>query len=146
MIRYAQVSDIPDIIRMSKVFYAMTHYPEFAPYDEETAERLSTLLIENHILFVAEAEGKVIGMVGGMLLPWLFNSSVITGHEIIWWVDREYQKTGLGIELLKALESEVAARGASRLQMAHFVHMPYSASIYESLGYKHTESIYLKEV
>lgn len=145
MIRYAERDDIPAIIEMGAEFYATTNYAEFADYAPESIEGLAIMLIETGVLLVAESEGKLVGMAGLVIAPFLFNHSLHSAHEVMWWVSPESRSTGAGIALLRAIEPACREAGAVMIQMIHLSNSPpAAAAAYERAGYIHTESSYSK--
>ena len=145
MIRPATNADLSRIVEMSRLFYGTTSYAEWADFDEETVSSLAQLLIDEHVMLVAEVDGKVYGMVGLLVAPHLFNSGVKVACEIVWWVDPDSQGAGVGKALLQAVEGACAAKGAAAIQMVHLsTSPPQAALIYERMGFRHTESSYTK--
>ncbi len=142
----ASESDTPVLLRMSEQFYPMTEYNLFAPFDTVTITNLINSLRDDHVLLVIKVDEQVVGFAGAYVLPWLFNSSVKTGHEVIFWVDPEYRGGQLGLKLMVALEVAVKDAGAVTLQMVHFVHIRGAEKIYQALGYTHTEDNYIKRI
>lgn len=147
MIRPATSADVPRIVEMSRLFYATTTYSEWASFNEETVANLATMLLEEHVMLVAEADGKVYGMVGLFVAPHLFNADVKAACEVVWWVEPESQGAGVGKALLQAVEPACHAKGAVAIQMVHLCSSPPQAAvIYERMGFNHTESSYTKLV
>lgn len=146
-IRPASESDIPRLLEMGEKFYQTTHYPEnVAPYDAETVEALIGMMRDG-VMLVAEVEGEVVGMVGLVVVPHLFNRNYKTACEIVWWVEPEHRGGGIAMQLMNAIEPAAKDKGAVGIQMALLSSSPpVAAAIYERLGYTHTESSYFKRI
>lgn len=147
MIRPATSADVPRIVEMSRLFYASTSYAEWADFNEETVANLATSLLNDHVMLVAEVDGKVYGMVGLFVAPHMFNVDVKAAYEVVWWVEPESQGAGVGKALLQAIEPACREKGAVAIQMVHLSSSPPAAAlIYERMGFRHTESSYTRVV
>lgn len=147
MIRPATNADVARIVEMSRLFYATTSYAEWADFHEETVENLAITLLNDHVMLVAEVDGKVYGMVGLFVAPHMFNVTVKAAYEVVWWVEPEAQGAGVGKALLQAVEPACAEKGAVAIQMVHLSSSPPQAAvIYERMGFGHTESSYTKRL
>lgn len=146
-IRKGTLADVPEIVRMSAAFYPTTHYAQWCDMDEDTVADLATNLIENHIFLVAESEGRLVGMVGIFLAPFLFNRHACFGVEVVWWVDPAARGSHVAASLLQAIEHPARDAGADRIQMVHMPNSPpQAAALYERLGYSRSEVSYTKEI
>jgi GNAT superfamily N-acetyltransferase len=149
MIRQATESDLRRIVEMSERFYPHTSYWLYSkiPFSAEGAAMVGMSLIERGIMNVAEIDGKVIGMIGVIFTPFVFNTAYIHAGEIIWWVEPEYWSTGIGEHLLESIEEECKATGATHIQMIDLPNSTLSAAkLYEKHGYILTERCYTKKV
>lgn len=144
-VRNATLADVPAIVDMSERFYETTSYSRWAAFDPNTVEALATNLVENHLMLVADDGGKVVGMVGLFVAPFMFNANVMAAYEVVWWVSPDDQGKGAGKALLAAIEPACLAKGCKAIQMVHLASSPpQAAAIYERMGYAHTESSYTK--
>lgn len=102
------------------------------------------LFISNPLLvaFVAEENGKIIGMIAGLIGSKLFASSR-TLQEIGWFVSKENRRCG--ISLLKRFEEEAKALDCEDILMGGFMG-DRSCVVYEKFGYKEFQRQYLKKV
>ena len=147
MIRPATNDDVARIVEMSRLFYASTSYAEWADFNAETVANLATSLLNDHVMLVAEVDGKVYGMVGLFVAPHMFNVDVKAAYEVVWWVEPESQGAGVGKALLQAIEPACREKGAVAIQMVHLATSPPQAAlIYERMGFRHTESSYTRVV
>lgn len=147
-IRRATHADLPEILRMSRAFYATTEYAPLVPFDPATVEKLATIIIDSHLYLVAENEdGRVIGMVGMMYAPFSFNEAHKMCAEVVWYVDPAEQRNGVGALLLDAIEPEGKKDGASVFQMFILATSPaFAGEAYVRRGYVPAGNSYLKVV
>lgn len=147
-IRNAEAGDIPAIVGMGADFYPHTPYAAAGiPFCPDTVEAIARLMQQSGILLVADNGGRLVGMVGLVLAPFMFNAEFRTAHEVMWWCDPAAQGAGVGKALLAAVEPAARAAGAFSVQMLHLVNSPpQAAALYERLGYAHTETCYTKRV
>lgn len=146
-IRKATLADVPEIVRMSAAFYPTTHYAQWCDMDEASVTGLATGLIENDVFFVAESDGALVGMVGVMLVPFLFSRDHLFATEIVWWVAPEVRGTSVAARLLDVIEAPCRERGAARIQMVHMPNSPpQAAALYERMGYARSEISYTKDL
>ncbi len=146
-IREATLADVPEIVRMSAAFYPTTHYADWCPMDEASVAGLATGLIENDVFFVAEQDGELVGMVGLIFAPFLFNRDCLYATEIVWWVAPAVRGTSVAARLLQVIEQPCRDRGATRIQMVHMPNSPpQAAALYERKGYLRSEISFTKEI
>lgn len=149
MIRTATNNDLRRIVEMSERFYPYTSYWTYSkiPFLPEGAALVAESLIENGVMNVLELEGRVVGMIGVIFIPFIFNPNYIHAGEIIWWVEPEYQGSGWGEELLRSIDGKCKEANATHIQMIDLPNSSLSAArLYEKLGYVLTERSYTKVV
>lgn len=146
-IRQAEIRDLDEIVAMSRAFYETTSYRGFAAFDADTVSGLAAGLIDHHVMLVAEADDALIGMVGLLVAPFMFNGNVLAAYEVVWYVAPDAQGRGAGKALLAAIEPACRERGCAAIQMVHLANSPpQAAAIYERMGFVRTESSYTKEL
>lgn len=147
MIRNATLADVPEIVRMSRAFYPTTHYAQWGDMDDETVADFAAGLLTDHVFLVAEDAGRIVGMVGVLIAPFVFNKHLTGAYEVVWWVDPEARGSRIAASLLAEMEQRSKDRGATRIQMVHMPNSPpQAAALYERLGYVHSETSYTKEI
>ena len=97
---------------------------------------------ESLVAFVAEVDGKIVGMISGVIGSKVFTASR-TLQEMGWFVSKKNR--GVGIRLLRAFENEGKIRGCSDILIGGFASDP-SNEIYKKLGYREVQTSYIKEV
>lgn len=146
-VRPATEDDIERIVEMAHRFYDETLYARTIPSDAATSEILTRMLINTGVMLVAEHEGRVVGMVGLAVVPFMFNRDYLTAHEVIWWVEPEARSSGAGMALMRAIEPACKARGAMTITMMHMhTSPPQAREVYLRLGYTPSEHSYNKEI
>lgn len=147
VIRKATLDDVPEVVRLSALFYPTTHYADFCDMDEDSVWGLASGLIENDVFYVAEDDGRLVGMVGLIIAPFLFNRSKKMAVEIVWWVAPEVRGSGVAHKLLMAIEQPCREAGAERIQMVHMPNSPpQAAALYRHAGYAESEISFTKEL
>lgn len=145
-IRVAIENDLTRIVEMSARFYPHTSYFLYSgfPFSAAGAGLVAKTLIETKMMLVCENdEGEVVGMVGAMLLPFLFNPDYFRAGEIIWWVEPEYWSHGYGGALLKAMKELCKEAKVQDLTMISLVNSHLNADkLLESEGFIMTEKVY----
>lgn len=146
-IRKATLADVPVIVAMSARFYPTTHYADWCEMDEASVAELASMLINDHVFLVAEADGRLIGMVGVFVAPFLFNRNRNFASEVVWWVAPEARGGRAAYALLSAIEEPCREFGADRIQMVHMPNSPpQAAALYERAGYSRSEISYTKDI
>ncbi len=147
MIRRARLFDAGKIVPLTKKFYVQTSYARTNTFDDDTVFELTTKLIQHGIMFVVELEGKLVGVMGVSVHPFLFNKNELVSGEIIWWVEPEAQGAGWGKKLLLTVDAECKTWGLKSSQLFLMADSPPIArQLYESIGYKLTELCFTKEL
>lgn len=149
MIRDAVHSDIPAIVEMGSLFFSEAEWSDVTEWDDDSVSATLANLIEGDggILLVAERDGEVIGMTGGLVHPAYFNAHHLTGQELFWWVRPEFRK-GVGAEMFSRLEQEAKDRGAKSWSMIALDRVRPKAMdrIYKVSGYRCAEHSYIKRL
>ncbi len=146
-IRKATLADVPVIVAMSARFYPTTHYAEWCEMDEASVAGLATGLIENDVFYVAERDGELVGMIGLMIAPFLFNQNRKFAVEIVWWVAPDARGSRIASQLLAVVEQPCRDAGADRIQMVHMPNSPpQAAALYRHAGYAESEISFTKDL
>ncbi len=149
MIRKAELQDVFVIMEMAKKFYVNTtyHIDSKIPLNEEDVACLIENLISSGIIHVAEINNEIVGVVGIILVPFLFNSDYTHAGEIVLWVDPHARVTGVGKMLISSLEIPAKNAQVTHIQMLDLVSSgDHVGRLYESCGYKLTERAYTKVI
>lgn len=112
MIRLAVPDDGPALREMGEAFHHESGYAKQFPFDAVSFAHSLTRLGLAGLLFVAEVDGKVVGMAGVDVGPTICNHSVLVARETFWYCAPDYRK-GLGRKLLAAIEIAAGDYGAT---------------------------------
>lgn len=147
-IRIAVIGDIPAMLALGESFLAESPYGETvkaAPADLATA--LDALLLSG-VVFVAEQDGVLTGVIAGIVTnPW-FSSKVKIATEVGWFVAKDKRGGMTATRLLKAFEQWAEASGADSIGFGD-LDGPYAKRLekfYAVRGYRLTERQYYKSI
>ncbi len=144
-VRLAEPEDLPRIVEMGVLFVAESPYHSIGTADPDRIAQLAQGLATSSegALFVAEVDGRVVGMIGGHVFDHpMLNARFVS--EAAWWVDPPHRTGRVGVALLKRLEEWAAQIGATHITM-----VSPSARVgefYERLGYVLVESAFVRRV
>jgi GNAT superfamily N-acetyltransferase len=142
VIRVAEEGDIARLVEMGVRFATETVYRDRAfPVNEGAMARTAALLIlgERGTVFVADVDGRVVGMIGLLLFENPLSGD-ISVSELFWYVEPEHR--GHGVRLLKRAEAWAREVGAEKVHM--IAPTPDVSRMYERLGYAYLETTYQK--
>jgi GNAT superfamily N-acetyltransferase len=141
VIRYATEADIARLVEMGERFATETVYRDRIPVNPGAMAKTAALLIlgDRGVVFVSEAAGRVVGMIGLLLFENPLTAE-ISVSEMFWWVEPEHR--GRGVRLLKRAEQWASDCGAVKLHM--IAPTPEVGQLYERLGYAQLETTYQK--
>lgn len=149
MIRPATHDDIAAVTALGKKFHTEGGLARLAPYDPESIKGLLAGLIDgpDGILIVAEVDGEVVGMAGGLCFPAYFNGAHRIGQELFWWVAPEH-RGGVGKAMLTALEDAARDAGATVWIMIALeaVRPEAVGAVYRRAGYEPVEHLYMRRL
>lgn len=101
IIRKATLDDLGVILKQLKDFsdfYKSRH--SLYGKDEQFTHNLIAGFIKDHVFFVAEKDGEILGFIAGMILPHTYNPSITTLTELFWWTKPEARQSRAGLLLL----------------------------------------------
>lgn len=84
--------------------------------DAEEANAFLTNIIDNHLFFVSEVDGKMSGFICGIVTPSIFKKDVTMLTEMMWWVNEDYRRGRSGL----ALFNEFVSWGKDNVDMINF--------------------------
>lgn len=148
MIRQANKFDVPAIIELLK------QYREAAPLDvlkyaddEQYIEQLlSELLAGSGVIFLAEKDGLVIGMLIAAIIPNIWNPKARQCSEVAYWVNPEYRGGTAAYRLIAAYMSECDAMvKQGKIQFYTMTKMVNSPDLkYNKFGFDKLEETWFK--
>jgi len=146
-IRDAHDADIQAVALLGARFFEEAEWSDVTSWDHDSVCKTLQHLISDDggILLVAEREGVILGMAGGLLHPAYFNHNHLTGQELFWWVEPEHRH-GIGENLLTDMETIAVLKGAQSWAMIALAKVRPDAvgRLYERRGYRASELTYIK--
>ena len=154
MIRCTSKDDITTLVKMGEDFWDLTRYAaQGLPYCPQHTEEIFQTMRCHGISLVAEEEGQIIGYIMMAITPVMFSKGATMATEIVFYVDPDHRKKGLGsklvgLDLIEAAEKVAKYHGCSFFNMVNLSEvMPEkSAKLYKHLGMELVESTYLKGI
>jgi GNAT superfamily N-acetyltransferase len=115
-IREATLLDVPRIVELGRKFLADGPYKDQVDNPEQ-AMRFACSLVDNPkaAVLVAEQAARVVGVLAFIIYPHYFTGQ-LTANEMIWYIEPEARKGGIGMRLMWAGERLAKAMGAIRMQ------------------------------
>ena len=106
-------SDALSIMDGAKDFYKRTGVESLFPTDDqEFMKAISRIMVlEDLTILLAEQEKQVVGGIGILYAPFLWNPSITVGDELFWWTDRN-APFRTGIYLFDEAMKQIKEKGA----------------------------------
>jgi N-acetylglutamate synthase-like GNAT family acetyltransferase len=148
MVRDATAADEDAILEMARQFVAFAPYADtFTATDEELRMTISQFIMSAKS-FVAEVDGKVVGMLTAVLTPVWYAPSHKAAVELAWWVDPAHRKGMSGIRLVQAFEKWAKEQGASMVSMSNLEvdDNGLVANMLNRFGYRMSEQTHSKRI
>lgn len=145
VIRFAEVKDIPCILRLQHKIHKELELDKFYPFIDEDFFEAIAYLIKNKQAIVAEASGKVVACIGFTLETCSFNRSIVTASEIGWSVEDEFKKT-VSLDMYEACVKQAGRRGAKFFKGYAPTQVPQLATYYKRKKYTKIEESFIKEI
>lgn len=146
MIRKATLEDVEVIVSMVGHFIndATLGYGRVLKFVPKTVAKLAREIIVKGVLLVAEKDGKVIGMIGGLPLREPISDSTML-DELVWWVEPAHRSGTVGPKLLRCFENWARQNGLEACKMIAPVRSDVGR-YYERTGYVPIETSYVKRL
>jgi len=106
--RKATMEDIAQILHLAKEYYDELNIKEYGnTFDAKSVASQAAIMISNGInaLFLAEHEGKVIGMAGVSICPSYFNVNENAIHSHVVFIKKEYRNKSAIRQLVSSMKS-----------------------------------------
>jgi GNAT superfamily N-acetyltransferase len=148
-VRPAEDRDLPEVLDLTQALFELSHVSSVTELDKDHVLGLLKNEMRSDIgqAFVAvEDDGKVVGVIAGLLYPLWTQPNHMTGTELLYYVLPEYRRTKAGKKLFDALEKWARSRGAQSMVMVSpsNKHELRLGKMYESKGYVPVERNYMR--
>lgn len=143
MVRLATKADLPGILELLKEFHAESLDLYKLGLDEKVTEILMNKLYETS--FVLEMEGKIVGVLGGMIANYPLNGELLY-QELVWFVNKKYRLHG--IRLFRKLEEYCHTNKIKKIGVALMANSKAKKleTFYERMGFEYLEKHYIKNL
>ena len=146
-IRIATHGDATAIAALGAQFHDEAGWSDIASYVENDCAEFIKMMVDadGAVLYVADHEGKIVGMAGGVVVPLYFNRTHLHGQEMFFWVHPEH-RGAIGSKLFDALERGASEIGAKSFQMVALdkVQPELTGRLYRRRGYRPAEHNWIK--
>lgn len=144
-VRRATRADVDAIVAMGLRFQADSSYAAYLRATAETMRALTLAVISNDasVLFVAEQDDAIIGMIAATLCANPMSGELV-GTEVVWWMDPEARGGRTALRLVRAAENWARDCGAVVFQMA--APTAKVGHFYGVLGYDAIETHYQRRL
>lgn len=143
MIRELLKKDLPVLLEYGKHFWDLTPYVstgmEYSPKD---VEELLVTLDKEHYFRVFEIDGEIVGFLGALISPMIFNPKYLVATELFFYV-HPANRGSVGSQLIAQAEADLK----DTVDLLSFGEMRSSKDMdeyYTQRGFVHTETTYTK--
>lgn len=147
MIRPAGLGESAEIVSLLRAFHGESGWNRWFGWDRRSVASFVRQLMAEHVLLVAEIDGRIVGTAAAVLHASPFNEGVTVAQEMFWYVAPAHRK-GLGGDLMAALERSCRERGADLFVMA-CIQGKRDASlsrVYRAAGFVPSECTFIKRI
>jgi GNAT superfamily N-acetyltransferase len=146
-IRTATNFDAPKIIEMLKHFRSHTPIPEMNDCNDEIyiSKLIRQLILGMGIIYVAEKNSEVVGMIIGVKGPSIWDQELIMLREMAFWVEPEHRGSTAGYKLILAY-NKYAQQLKENKQITTYTMTKMSTSPdldFGRFGYKKAEEVWV---
>lgn len=144
IIRNAADTDVPSLITLLGILFSIES--DFSANESKQRIGLEMMLKDctQRCIMVAEIEGQVVGMCTAQLLVSTAEGGVVALIEDLV-VKNEYRRSGIGKQLLLAIEKWAVEKGAKRLQLLADRNNTPALKFYQKMSWNNTQLICLSK-
>lgn len=140
-IRAAQPSDLGRIVELGSRSLLDGPYAGIIKDVPAQARKFAEQVLEKGKILLGEEDGRVVGLIGFIFARHHFSDQPYAA-ELMWYVEPEHRKGGLGLQLLWAAETAAKEMGAE--DMLFTAPNDDVAAIYKRFGYSRLEVTFRK--
>ncbi len=148
VIEKAVTEDIAGIVELIREFFEESVSEYSISLDTVTTHETVANYVNNLIAIVARRGNEIIGVVGGLVMPSIFDKNQIVGQESVWYITKKERQGSVGIRLIREFENKCKELGAHLIVMVHMSNLYADVldKLYKVRGYKLAENHYLKVI
>lgn len=139
-------TDALAIVEGAKDFISRVRFQEMMPDDDKLTAAIGRIVtLPGMEITVAEHDGEIVGGLGMLYAPYLWNPDLLTAEELFWWAAPDAPKTA-AMRLFRKVKADISAKGAVPVFRALETSPPGVAKVYERAGMTPIETIYMGAV
>jgi len=150
IVRNAIAEDFPRYLPLAQAFYAASPVNGVIPFDDEGYANFFLQAVQNPSMgvWLAEDDGKIVGIAGALLYPMYFSPSSMVVQELWWWLTPQVRGKGAGKAMYDMIESWAIANNATALFMIALEddRVGKMANLYTRKGFRPMERTFIREV
>lgn len=119
IVREANEADLPIYLQLSADFHAASPMQRVCEFEPEGFQEfvLGAMDNPNICILIAELNGEIVGITGGIIYPLYFSPSHKVAQELWWWLTPAARGSGVGNKMFKHLQLWSKERGAKTIFM-----------------------------
>lgn len=149
-IRPLKTTDMKEVLQLISEFYEEGLKECGLSFSIKTLEGTIKLFAENPwcVSLIGIINGKIKGIIAGMVQPSMFDFGELLAEEKIWFVSKDSRSTELGMRLLSLFEEGCKLKGAKHLMMINLedVNSKIMHRFYHRQKYKLIETHFIKKL
>ena len=118
-VREATEADLSEYLKLSADFHAASPMQRVCEFEPEGFKEFVLAAIDNPdiCILLAELNGEIVGITGGIVYPLYFSPSHKVSQELWWWLTPAARGSGVGNKMFKHLQLWSKERGAKTIFM-----------------------------
>lgn len=139
-------TDALAIVEGAREFSQQTSLASWFRHGQEFVEDISKLMVlDNLEISVAEHDGKIVGGIGIVYVPFIWNHSILVGDELFWWTNK-IAPFKTGTTLFDFAMKRIEEKGAKPMFRSLDTSPKHIEQFYERRGLYKFESIFTKSI
>ena len=137
-------ADFPAILDGARDFVSRMDFTGHLPPDEAGlgAAMSRIFSVVDLDLIVVEEAGRIVGGLGMVYAPYLWNPAILSGEELFFWTARQ-APAGAALRLIRFMQRRAAEKGVRVMSFAALTSSPATLGrLYERLGMRKTQTTY----
>lgn len=136
-------ADALAIMDGARDFISRMEYRDFLPAQADLAAAIGRILTLDQVeTLVAEHDGGIVGGIGMLYAPHIWNPGLLVGDELFWWTAPDAPRT-TALRLLRAARESARERGAL-LTFKKLTSSPDGVDrVYRRMGLRPAETVYM---